>query len=404
MAFHRGPTNVPLATVTLKIACIIHSLDGGGAERVLAGLASRLSARSHQVTLVTLGDGQGDRYRVDPAVARERLDLLYSPTGRLGKVRAIRHRIGTLRSTLSGLEPDVVLSFCDRTNVLVSLACPPQLPLVLSERSDPSQQPLGRVWEFARERGYRRATQLVALTETSADHLRQRFCVPVTVIPSAIEPPRVASDRSRAAFRSLVIGVGRLEQEKGFDRLIEAFSIALADQPSWTLRILGEGSCRDQLESLARKLGVHDRVTMPGWSDEVQQELANATFFVLPSRYEGFPSALLEAMAVGVPSIAVDCESGPRAVLTRQANAMDGGVERNSRAVAGEPFPGGLLIENELSSMVNGIGRFASDADIREAYGEVGKEVIQRFGWEPMVDAYEQVLTQAARTNQPRRS
>ena len=388
----------------MKIACIIHSLDGGGAERVLAGLASRLTARSHQVTLVTLGDGQGDRYPVDPAVNRERLDLLYSSDGWLGKARAIQHRVGTLRATLARLAPDVVLSFCDRTNVVVSLACRSQLPLVLSERSDPSQQNLGRVWEFLRGRGYRHATHLVALTSTSADHLRRRFSVPVTVIPSAIESPMVTSDRSQASSRCLVIGVGRLEKEKGFDRLIEAFSTALADQPDWTLRILGEGSCRDQLESLVRTLGLNDRVTMPGWSDEVHKELAGATFFVLPSRYEGFPSALLEAMALGLPSIAVDCESGPRAVLTRDPIAEGKGDNGNPGAVAGEPFPGGLLVPNDLTSLANAIGLFASDERKREAYGEAGKEVVERFGWKPMVDAYEELLMQAAHANKPRRS
>ncbi|MDB4653964.1 glycosyltransferase, partial [bacterium] len=93
----------------LNIACIIHSLDGGGAERVMAALASRLSQRSHKVTLVTLGDGKGDRHEVDASVQRHRLNLLFQQKGWLGKVTGNRRRVAELRTALTEISPDVVL-------------------------------------------------------------------------------------------------------------------------------------------------------------------------------------------------------------------------------------------------------------------------------------------------------
>ena len=383
----------------LNIVCLIHSLDGGGAERVMAALASRLAQRSHQVTLVTLGDGNGDRHEVDALVRRCRLDLLFQQQGLLGKLSGNRRRIVALRSALTDLSPDVVLSFCDRTNILAGFACPQGVPLVLSERSDPSQQNLGRIWEWLRDRSYRRAQHLVALSDTSAEHLRRRFSVPLSVIPSAVDVPPMRSDRELAKSNQLVIGIGRLEPEKGFDRLIHAFADADTESSEWRLRILGEGSCRDALQSLAQQLGLQDRVEFPGWVRPVWSELSAATMFVLPSRYEGFPSALLEAMVVGVPSIAVDCESGPRAILVeRQAEpvvavkAAPSDQTNVHSSLLNDVLPGGLLVPNDTGSLADGMRLFMADSQTRERIAQQGIEVAERFGWAELVSRYEAVL------------
>ena len=369
----------------------------------MATLASQLSLRSHHVTLLTLGDGEGDRHDVDAGVRRCRLNLLFDSGGLVSKLIGNRRRIAELRRTIADLTPDVVLSFCDRTNILAAFACPANVPLVLSERSDPSQQHLGRLWEWLRNRAYPRASHLVALSETSAEHLRQRFTVPLTVIPSAVDVPPIRSDRDLATSNRLVIGIGRLEAEKGFDRLIDAFANAVGDQSDWRLRILGEGSCRSDLEQLAKHRGVGDRVELPGWVRPVWNELAAATMFVLPSRYEGFPSALLEAMVVGVPTIAVDCESGPRAVLTdRQPttavpNVMSSeGAGKSLDSLNADELPRGLLIPNDSVSLTDAIRLFIADPETRERIGNRGIKAAECFSWVRMVERYESVLQQVA--------
>jgi glycosyltransferase involved in cell wall biosynthesis len=394
------PTQLEYAK--LNIACIIHSLDGGGAERVMAALASRLSQRSHQVTLVTLGDGKGDRHEVDSLVQRRRLDLLFQQKGWLAKISGNRRRIAELRSALTDISPDVVLSFCDRTNILAGFSCPKGVPLVLSERSDPSQQKLGRIWEWLRDRSYRRAEHLIALSDTSAEHLRRRFLVPLSVIPSAVDVPPIRSDRKSAEANQVVIGIGRLEPEKGFDRLIHAFAEVGNQSSNWRLRILGEGSCREALQKLTQQLGVQDRVELPGWVRPVWGDLAAATMFVLPSRYEGFPSALLEAMAVGVPSIAVDCESGPRAILaeTQSHTAVSikadlGDENAGLSGLSQDGLPGGLLVPNDAASIADAMQLFIADSQTRERIGQRGIEVAKCFSWQEMVSQYEAVLRKA---------
>ncbi|QDT12595.1 glycosyltransferase family 4 protein [Planctomycetes bacterium K23_9] len=361
----------------MKIACIIHSLDGGGAERVMAGLASRLCDRGHEVVLVTLDNGVKNRHELSSAVRRVPLDLMRVSRSQLDRFFNSRRRVAMIRDSLLDQKPDVVLSFCDRTNIdVLSGLRNHSLPIVISERSDPSQQNLGRWWEYRRKSVYRRADRVVALTRSAADHLRPICSCPIDVIASAVEQPPIESDRAAAESNRRILAVGRLEYEKGFDRLLDAFSTVSQQHSQWSLRIVGDGSLRKQLQSQADALGLDDRVTMPGWIKPIWGELADATLFALPSRYEGFPSALLEAMAMGVPSIAMDCESGPRAIVENESNA--------------------LLIPNDRGELAQGLLRLIEDCQLRNRIAAGAKSVLERFSWDKMVDSYERVLSEAA--------
>lgn len=362
----------------MKIACVIHSLDGGGAERVMASLASRLAISGHDVTLITLDDGRISKHDLDARVAVNHLDVMAESKSFLDRIRNTRSRIRRLRQAVLPIHPHVVLSFCDRTNILTLLATRgSDFPVVVSERSDPTQQQLGRVWEWLRDRTYPRAAAMVALTDSAADYLNRRMGRDVTVIPSAVDRPPFQSDRLAAADRCRIVGVGRLEIEKGFDRLIRSFKPLAEAHPNWTLKILGDGSQRGALEQQIETLGLSERVSLPGWVRPVWDELGKATLFVLPSRYEGFPSALLEAMAMGVPSIAVDCESGPRNVIQQDTQ--------------------GLLVPNEEKALSDAMVHLVADAALREALGNGGRSVIDRFSWDAMMGHYEALLQRVAR-------
>ncbi|KAA5545895.1 glycosyltransferase family 4 protein [Roseiconus nitratireducens] len=364
----------------LSILCVIHSLDGGGAERVMAGLASRLARRQHRVTLVTYADTGGDRYPLDPEVRRRCLELRHDATWRPGKWMQVRRRHRAVARVMASESPDVVLSFCDRNNIDVLMSASRRSPpIVICERSDPAQQSLGMLWNSLRRRVYHRSSSAIALTETSARFLR-RLCDRVIVIPSAVDPPPLESDRVAAAERKTIVGVGRLEPEKGFDRLIEAFAGFSEQDASWRLLIYGEGSEREQLLQQADQLGIADRVALPGWVRPIWQPLSEATVFCLPSRYEGFPSALLEAMALGVPCISVDCESGPRAIIQHGMN--------------------GLLVEPSVEGLREGLQRWVNEPAERERLGRAGRSVVEDFGWDAMVDAYEQELRTVVRSRQ----
>ncbi len=347
----------------------------------MAGLAGRLAGRGHQVVLVTLDNGQRNRHTVCETVRLVPLDVMRPSRSVVERLFNIRHRLAMIRDTIVNLEPDVVLSFCDRTNIDVLLSLKGQpLPIVISERSDPSQQDLGRWWEYQRSRTYRRADRVIALTRWAAEFLQPICGCEIDVIASAVDTPPIVSDRNTAQANQRIVAVGRLEHEKGFDRLLESFSTISQSHRQWSLRIIGEGSMRKPLQSQAKALGIDDRVSMPGWITPIWNELASASLFALPSRYEGFPSALLEAMAVGVPSIAVDCESGPREIIQHEVN--------------------GMLVPNHHGALSAGLTQMIQDAPFREQIGHAGRSVTTKFSWDTMVIAYEKVLQQAAQTNQ----
>jgi glycosyltransferase involved in cell wall biosynthesis len=119
-----------------------------------------------------------------------------------------------------------------------------------------------------------------------------------------------------------VIAMGRLDAQKGFDLLLRAFAACRDRRPDWKLTILGEGEERQRLQALATQLGVAPHVRFPGTVADPTPALRGADLFVLSSRFEGFPNALLEAMALGLPVIATDCASGPGRIVRDDVDGL----------------------------------------------------------------------------------
>ena len=112
-----------------------------------------------------------------------------------------------------------------------------------------------------------------------------------------------------------IIAVGRLHPQKGFDILISAAKDVFDKYPDWHLNIFGEGKLKDALQSQIQTLGLQRNIFLKGYTDNINGEFAKSAFFVLSSRYEGFPMVLVEAMSLGMPSVAFDCPEGPAQLL-----------------------------------------------------------------------------------------
>jgi glycosyltransferase involved in cell wall biosynthesis len=171
----------------------------------------------------------------------------------------------------------------------------------------------------------------------------------------------------------IIIGIGRLSIEKGHSYLLKAVHIILSKGIQCRLIICGQGLKRERLEKLAVDLKIDDKVTFLGFQDNPYKYLANSTVFVIPSLYEGFPNVLLEAMALGIPSVATRCPTGPDEIIT-------------------EGVDGILVPPADEKAIADAIKKLLLDEDLRKRLSEAGKRRIQDFAVEKIVKQYEDAI------------
>jgi glycosyltransferase involved in cell wall biosynthesis len=306
----------------MRLVLVIPTLGGGGAERVMATLANAWVAEGAAVTLITLTPGDRDKYPLHAAVQRVGLDVAAPSPHVLAALRNNALRWRTLRRALRVAQPDVIVSFTTTVNLLVVLAVGGwRVPVVVSERAFVGKNPPRGAWRMLFRMLYRRATTVVAQTRRGAADLEARLARPVVVIPNPVRdlPLEPAHETPRGTGR-IVLASGRLEAQKGFDILIDAWARLATAHPDWRLRITGEGSARTALTEQIARLGLGDRVELAGFDDDLAASMREAGLFVLSSRYEGMPNVLLEAMSLGLACVSTDCETGPRELIEQGRN------------------------------------------------------------------------------------
>lgn len=319
-----GLSPVKTAAAAGHIAIVLHDLRGGGAERAVLRLARGMAAAGHRIELILVKREGVYLNDVPPNVS---LTVLNRPR--------VSQAIGALAEHLRRSRPRAVLSALTHMNIAVVIAARLSgLPVrvVLSERNQISskareacgvgQRMLYRAVPYV----YRSADAIVAVSGGVADDLARfgrlpghKICVIHNPVFDADVETLMRAPAAHPWFERksppIVLAAGRLHRQKGFDILLEAFAIARA-KVDCRLVILGEGQERASLLAAAERLGLAYDIDMPGFAENPFPLMARAGAFVLSSRWEGFPNALVEAMACGVPAIATDCPSGPREILS----------------------------------------------------------------------------------------
>ena len=301
-----------------RVLFVINSLAGGGAERVMATLLNNSNdwLSRNEIALAVLDEGP--RAFALP----DWLTILQLDCG------------GGLVASISGLnhvvrdyQPDVTISFLTRANLASGAVMTNRgKPWIISERTSTpahlgtrSKQLITRLMMRAI---YPRASRVIAVSGGVANKLERGFGVAadkIDVLPnpvdidalhaSALEPDELRLDDP------YIIAVGRLVSVKNYRMLLRAFA---ESKLPCRLVIAGDGPQREALKSLAEQQGIADRVLMPGWLSNPYPALARASVFALSSNVEGFPNALVEALALGVPVVATNCHDGPAEILARR--------------------------------------------------------------------------------------
>jgi glycosyltransferase involved in cell wall biosynthesis len=359
-----------------RLTLVISSLQSGGAERVMTNMANYWTAHGREVTLLSLDAPDAKPfYPLDPAVTLIGLGLLRPSANVVAAGINTATRVRRLRRALLRSRPDAILSFIDQVNVLTLLASRGMaVPVVVSERSDPSHWPINAWWAWWRLRTYPWA-DAVAVATPDARAFFKNPRVRTAIVPNVVRPAAVCARAfDPNASPAWITAVGRFGPEKGFDLLIAAFARIAQRHPAWHLRLVGAGPLEHDLRQQVRALGLEPRVLFTGRVANVHPLLGESDLFVLPSRIEGFPNALGEAMAAGLPAVAFDCPSGPRALIRH-------GID------------GVLVAPEDVGALAEAMDRLIQNPAERAALAARAPEVTDRFSEDAIMSRWDELLT-----------
>jgi GalNAc-alpha-(1->4)-GalNAc-alpha-(1->3)-diNAcBac-PP-undecaprenol alpha-1,4-N-acetyl-D-galactosaminyltransferase len=368
------PRQSGIAQRTPRIILVIGSLNCGGAERVLIDMANYWSRLGWEVTVATWNDsGAPAFYPIDLRIQRVALGV-HASNEHMSPFLSLRRMIASmlkLRRLISDRKPDAVLSFIDASNVLTIIASAGlHARVVVSERTNPGQYlTISSVWRFLRPLTYRWATAVVAQTTDAARWLESHCRVLPFVIPNSIR--RMA--HVEVSRSPLILAIGRLSSEKGMDVLLRAFAMIRGRFPDWRVAIAGDGPERSALMALREQLDLVDRVDFIGQIREVEPWIASASLFVHASRREGFPNALLEAMAMGTPVICTDCPSGPSEIVQDGVN-------------------GRLIPVDDIHALASAIIDLIERPELRVRFASEGLKVRESYEQSVIMDRWKVVL------------
>jgi len=320
---------------------------------------------------------------LDPGVGRRCLDLTGRGGGVLAGVVRTARRARALRRVLRDVQPVVALSAMHTANVVLALAAHglPGVLTVGSEHNFPPKAPMGPIWETLRRHAYGHLHAVVALTHECAHWLERHSharCVPVIPNPVAWplsqHAPQVSPAIACAPGRQILLGVGRLSDEKNFTTLIAIFARLATAHPDWDLVILGEGPQRAALAAQVRAGALAQRVFLPGSVGNIGDWYAQASLYAMSSHFEGFPNTLVEAMAHGVPAVSFDCDTGPRDIIRHGIDGL-------------------LVAPGDADGMASALDRLMCDAHARAGFAQRAVDARERFSMVKISRMWEAVFT-----------
>ena len=373
----------------MRLLIYIHSLENGGAERVVANLANYWASLGWAVTVVTVAPQARDFYVLDAGVGRRCLDLAGQGGGLFAGIVRTARRARALRRVLCEVQPAAALSAMHTANVVLALAARglPGLRTVGSEHNFPPKAPMGVVWETLRRHAYGHLHAVVALTHECAhwlerhSHARRVLVIPNPVVwPLSQHAPQVSPATSCAPGRQILLGVGRLSDEKNFATLIAIFARLAPLHPHWDLVILGEGVQRAALSAQVRAGGLGQRVFLPGSVGNMGDWYARASLYAMSSHFEGFPNTLVEAMAYGLPAVSFDCDTGPRDIIRH-------GID------------GVLVAPGDIDGMTSALDTLMHDSRARARFAQRAVDARERFSIEKISRIWEAVFTPSTCTH-----
>jgi len=300
----------------MRIVFFIGSLKQGGAERVIANL-SNFFIQKHNVTIITTTLSDEICYELDNNISIQTLDV--KKNKRICFIKKNLMRLKRLEKLLKEVQPNIIVSFLPEQNFRVLfLRKKIRVPILISERNDPQRTYVSKSYQFLMKKLYIKADGYIFQTKKARDYFNwiEGIDQKSWIISNPVNQKFIGKLYTGSRAKTIVT-VGRLEKQKNHSLLIKAFKAIKKIHPDYQLIIFGEGSQRESLEKLIDDLNLKDDVFLPGNKKNIREMIINASLFILSSDFEGMPNALMEALVLGIPSIATDCPCGGPEMLIK---------------------------------------------------------------------------------------
>lgn len=293
----------------MHIAVVTRNMGAGGAERVIAQLIGGWRGKGICCTLISMHPAKVF-YKIPDGVEHYEIPQ-FSENLAVDKIK----KYAQLRRLLKQQQPDMVLSLPEEIGVYVQAAMlGTGIPVVVSERNNPWVMPDKKITRILRRLVYPFVKGLIFQTKQAASFFPASQQKKGIVLPNPLDCSRLPAVY-QGEREKVVVSAGRLAAQKNFPLLIEAFAQFRQKHPDYKLVIYGEGDKRKALEALAGEKLPEGSWSMPGRVDDLPKHIGKCGIFALSSDYEGVPNVLIEALAVGTPSVSTDCAPGGAAEL-----------------------------------------------------------------------------------------
>lgn len=394
-----------------KVAFMIRSLSDGGAERVVSNLSLHLSDKIERYILVHSCEQidypyKGELIELNP---RKKSQV----QGLLQKFHYYFRCVNTARNIKEKHKIQVCVSFLSISN-LVNILSGGEERVVLSVRNHTSKATTGfygKIISLLLELSYNRADVIIAVSQGVKKDLVENYGVDGKKVEVIYNPYDIENiqqsmheeldEKYRAIFcNPVIINAGRLTYQKGQIHLIRAFTEVKMRDNNTKLVILGKGELEDELRKAVKELNLENDVFFLGFQKNPFKFIKRSSVYVFPSLYEGFPNALVEAMACGVPVISADCRSGPREIL-----APDSDVDKETNTIEYTPY--GVLVPvcegdhdakspltPQESLLADSITELLSHSNLREKYSLTAEKRADDFNLKNIIPRWEKIIEQ----------
>lgn len=348
-----------------RVAIIAHGLSDGGAERVASMVANYYAQKGYAV--LYLAALCADReYPLD-----ERVEYRYVSVPPCSKVTRVLRRSWAIDKMIRDFGADIAVSFLEKDALITNLRR--TVPLIYSLRIDPAritQKFFRRVITLF---SYRRAERIVFQTQGAMDFFKEDIRSHGVIIPNPLTRDLPYWDPHNCEKR--IITACRLTRQKNLPMLIKAFALFYANHPEYRLEIYGKGGELSSLQALCRELGMEKVVSFPGHSTQIHSIMATSAAFVLSSDFEGLSNSMLEALAIGVPTICTDCPpGGAREYITDGANGF-------------------LVPVGDVTALAEKLERLANDLALCQRMSWQAAQVRQKLNPDRVLAQWEQALS-----------